>query len=61
MNLPRWMQHAIKEKVINESEAHEILRICQEADQELVNMPKHLNTACERILLWELEASATIH
>lgn len=61
MNLPRWMKRAIKDQVIDEAEAHEIHRICLEADEELVTMPVHLSQACERILLWELEASPTIH
>lgn len=61
MNLPNWMQQAIKDLVINELEAMEIHRICQESNQEEVTMPKHLNTACERILLWELDTAPTIH
>lgn len=61
MNLPNWMAHAIRDNVISEAEAHEIHRICAESDQEFVTMPKHLNAACERILLWELEAGPTVH
>ena len=61
MNLPIWMKRAIKDQVINEAEAQEIHRICVESSMEEVQMPKHLNTACERILLWELETSSTVH
>jgi len=61
MNLPRWMEQAIKNQIISKTEATEILQVCQTSDQEFVTMPRHLNTACERILLWELETAATIH
>ncbi len=61
MELPRWMKQAVKERIISEAEAHEIHAICLDADTEFVTMPKHLNTACERILLWELEAVPTLH
>jgi plasmid stability protein len=60
MILPAWMQQAIRDRVIDEAEAREIHRICLESDQEEVPMPVHLNNACERILLWELEAPPTI-
>lgn len=56
-----WMKQAIDERVISEAEAREIRAICLMADSEYVAMPKHLNAACERILLWELEAGPTRH
>lgn len=56
-----WMKQAIDERVISEAEAREIRAICLMAGSEFVTMPKHLNTACERILLWELEADPTRH
>lgn len=61
MKLPGWMKVAIKERVISEAEACEIYQHCLESDHESVIMPRHLNTACERILLWELEAHPTVH
>lgn len=59
--LPEWMRLAIEARIISEAEAQEILRICLGAEEEFVTMPRHLNTACERILLWELEAAPTVH
>ena len=56
-----WMKQAINEQVISEAEAREIRAICLKAATEFVTMPKHLNTACERILLWELAAGPTLH
>ncbi len=61
VELPGWMKQAVKEMVISEAEAREIHAICLDADTEFVSMPKHLNTASERILLWELEAGKTVH
>ena len=61
MELPGWMKQAVKEQVISETEAREIHALCLDADSEFVTMPKHLNTASERILLWELEAGPTVH
>ena len=61
MELPDWMNLAVREQVISEAEAHEIHAICLDADAEFVTMPKHLNPACERILLWELDAGLTVH
>lgn len=61
MELPGWMKQAVKEQVISEAEAREIHAICLDSDTEFVTMPKHLNVACERILLWELEADRTVH
>lgn len=61
MELPGWMKRAVEERIISDAEAREIFAICRDADTEFVSMPKHLNTACERILLWELEATPTLH
>ena len=61
MKFPDWMSLAVREQVISEAEAHEILAICLDADAEFVTMLKHLNSACERILLWELDAGLTVH
>ena len=55
------MRLAIEARIISEAEAQEIFRICLAAEEEFVTMPRHLNTACERILLWELEAAPTVH
>lgn len=61
MILPAWMQQAIRNRIINEAEACEIHRICLASDQEEVLMPTHLCNAWERIQLWELDTSPTIH
>ena len=61
IELTGWIKRAVEERIISDAEAREIHSICLEADAEFVTMPKHLNTACERILLWELEAYPTFH
>lgn len=61
MEITGWIKQAVEERGISEAEAREIQTICLKSDGEYVTMPKHLNTACERILLWELEAPPGIH
>ena len=61
MTLPQWMREAIKDRVINEAEAQEIHQIVKASDQEEVLMPDHLYPVMQRIYLWELPVSQTVH
>ena len=61
MFLLNRMYQAISEKIISESEAREIHRIVLIAGDFDVEMPEHLNLAMERFLLWEMDASETMH
>ena len=49
MTGPKWIREVIKNNVISESEAKEILEICRASETEEVLMPEHLHSAIERV------------
>ena len=53
MPLPRWMQQAIKDKVLTRAEAQDWHETVEKALQEEVVLPERLHPAAERVWLWE--------
>ena len=53
MSLPRWMQQAIKDRVLTPQEAQDWHRTVESALEEQVKLPKRLHKAAERVWLWE--------
>ena len=49
MSLPRWMQQAIKDRVLTPQEAQD----WHETVQEPVSLPERLHEAASRVWLWE--------
>lgn len=55
-NLPRWMQQAIKDKVLTSEEAKDWHETVESALQEEVSLPERLHEAASRVWLWEQPA-----
>ena len=53
MSLPRWMQQAIKDRVLTKKEAQDWHRTVESAAQEQVSLPERLHEAASRVWLWE--------
>lgn len=53
MALPRWMQQAIKDKVLTQQEAQDWHQVVEQALEEQVCLPERLHDAAERVHLWE--------
>ena len=59
--LPKWMRQAIQDQVMSEAEAREMHSLMLAANQEEVPLPVELHPAAQRIHLWEMPTSATLH
>ena len=53
MSLPRWMQQAIKDRVLTPQDAQEIHKVALSTSGEWINLPEHLHEAASRVYLWE--------
>ena len=59
--LPKWMEQAIKDKVISRQEGRAIHRVASKSDEEWVVLPESLHEAAKRINLWQMPCEATLH
>ena len=53
MALPKWMQQAIKAKVLSPEEATDWFETVSQALEAEVALPERLHPAAERVMLWE--------
>lgn len=59
--LPKWLRLAVKDQVLSQAEAQEIHRLSEALQEDEVVLPEHLHPAAERIHLWEMPVSETLH
>lgn len=56
-----FLMLALEERVLKRWEAAQILAECQESEQTQVQLSEKLRAAAQRLQLWTLETSPTLH
>ena len=54
-----WLDEALEQGVISQVERDEILALTKDASG-YVFMPPHLESACQRLFLWELDTEEMV-